>query len=205
MTEDLTKKEPVTEPVVPGRARRIVSLVVAGAACLGVAGSIAMVSVQGADASDAQTQTTQDAYVQPVTVISAAPTPASTSNTEGTAAEENLAGVDQWGVPLNNAHTEPASINYPTSMTEEELANARLWITQQLIAGQCMEEKGFDFTFKLAWERSKFDPGNALYRIGTPGAEALWGTNPTDSGPYVWENAGCSGYAVHVTGQDGND
>ena len=37
----------------------------------------------------------------------------------------------------------------------------------------------------------------------SPYSIALWGHN---TGPgYDWKNAGCQGYAVHVTGMDGAD
>lgn len=103
--------------------------------------------------------------------------------------------------PIYDASTDIATIpRPPADWSADQLANAEIWLTQSAIIGDCMLEKGYEYHFTPSWQGStpwKFAdhaPSEAL---------ALWG--PTDRGlgdDYDWRDAGCQGYAVHVTGMD---
>lgn len=185
-----------------GRVKKV-AFVVALVGILVVAGAGTAIAVQ-ANSSLAQPSNAQG---QPVAATATpqpgAATPAATPT--GEAAPPATERVDAYGDRVYDHTTDPALIEYPASLTGDELANAKLWVTQRIITAQCMAEKGFDYTFKFHQETSPKDPQKAPYPVGSAGFEALYGTNPTDTGTYDWENAGCDGYAVHVTGQDGSN
>lgn len=90
--------------------------------------------------------------------------------------EHAVAVARAAGTPLSAPLPEPD----PNALTEEEE-----WAAFQEVIRSCMAEKGF----------GEFDDGtdewwDAMY--GDAGAGAA----------YRWEDAGCSGYATHVTGND---
>jgi hypothetical protein len=93
----------------------------------------------------------------------------------------------------------------PSDWPEAEVENARIWLEQAKIIGECLAGKGFVYSYTPFWllESGPTEP----WHMSVPEAEqnaawlALWGD--TGAGPdYRWEDAGCHGYAVHVTGQD---
>jgi hypothetical protein len=113
------------------------------------------------------------------------------------------------GPPRYDASTDIATIPPPPAdWPADEVANAKISLTQKEIIADCMLEKGYDFYFTPHW---LYAPGQTptSYTQNWDGdresakAAALWG--PTDQGlgaDYDWRNAGCRGYAVHVTGMD---
>jgi hypothetical protein len=110
---------------------------------------------------------------------------------------------DQWGARLLDATTDLTTIEYPAGMSADERAQKAFWFKQQQITAQCMSEKGFDYWFKTGWDSGAGDRGVAQYAVGTPGHEAEYGPADQPSGQdYDWKQAGCYGYAVHVTGMD---
>lgn len=108
---------------------------------------------------------------------------------------------DGSDTPIYDATTDLDSLTYPSTFDTDELANAKLWVKQQQLTAKCMATKGFDYTYKLWWERSSTDKNpEALYPMGSPGYIAEYG-QPSD-GAYDWQTAGCSGYASHQVGTD---
>jgi len=93
----------------------------------------------------------------------------------------------------------------PATWSDDEIANAKVWLEQNDIVTECMDEKGYDFAYTPFWLQ---EPGprvsweNSLPESEQAGATlALWG-NTGAGADYHWEDAGCHGYAVHVTGMD---
>jgi hypothetical protein len=98
------------------------------------------------------------------------------------------------------ADSDLSGVEFPADFSDEEIAGAALWIEQEQLVARCMNDKGFDYTFALWWQR--VDGGTspkALYAIGTPGFEAEYGSGGTSSD---WTTEGCRGYAVHETGRE---
>lgn len=111
---------------------------------------------------------------------------------------------DGSGTPVYDRLSDPESITYPATFSNEEVANAKTWVQQNVIIGQCMADKGFDYTFKLWWQRTDaLNKAPAPYPVNSPGGTALWG-EPQATG-YDWTAAGCTGYATHATGMDSSD
>ncbi|MGG7462863.1 hypothetical protein [Plantibacter sp. YIM 135347] len=194
--DDLLTPTEIDAPSPRGRRRRNIALIAATLGVLIVAGAGTAVAVEAGGASlDRFLAGTPGATAPPTDD----PVPAATPTV---AAHDG--SVDDFGNRIYTNTSDPASVTYPDSLSPEERARAELWVKQQLIVAQCMADKGFDYHFSPYWERNGGDQPT-LYPIGTPGALALWGANLTDGTPYNWENAGCDGYAVHVTGQDDAD
>jgi hypothetical protein len=104
--------------------------------------------------------------------------------------------------PVYDTSTDPASITYPTDWPQSELDNAHIWVEQQFIIADCMADQGFDYTWTLWWER---DPMKLPASPARSADEVFALYGDTGAGPnYRWNEAGCVGYAVHVTGQDNN-
>lgn len=109
--------------------------------------------------------------------------------------------------PTYGALTDPATIpRPPSSWSTDELANAEVWLTQQSIIADCMLQKGFEYEFSPWWmwpedyrpwgdgEEVEYDVEAGIALDGEP-----------DRGlgdDYDWREAGCHGYAVHVTGME---
>ncbi|MHC2185627.1 hypothetical protein ACVLV4_001269 [Rathayibacter agropyri] len=111
---------------------------------------------------------------------------------------------DGSGTPVYDRLSDPTSIVYPATFSSDEVANAKTWVQQNIIIGQCMADKGFDYTFKLWWQLTDaIRKAPAPYPVDSPGGIALWG-EPQASG-YDWKMAGCAGYATHVTGMDNSN
>ncbi|MET0990153.1 MAG: hypothetical protein ABWY54_05865 [Glaciihabitans sp.] len=94
----------------------------------------------------------------------------------------------------------------PRDWPAAEVEHATIWLQQQEIIADCMDDAGFTYTYQAYWSLepgSLRSPSNASLSAAEREREqfALWGA--TGGGPdYHWEDAGCHGYAVHVTGQD---
>lgn len=110
-----------------------------------------------------------------------------------------------WGTPLYDGNSDPALVTMPTADSAYFGRPLQLHIDQQFIAAKCMFERGFDdYTFSFEWERTPADQArgdvNDGPRIGSSEFDALHGILGDEE--YRWQDAGCWGYAVHVTGQD---
>lgn len=133
------------------------------------------------------------------------PTPSAPSTTV-------LPAQDEAGIPFFDASTDIATIPRPAD--DPDPANTEIWLAQHGIIADCMLEKGFDYRFTVYWlippEATREERLAAFSgpQIGTAEFEALYGV--TEFGPddpavapeYRWEEAGCNGYAVHVTGME---
>lgn len=102
-----------------------------------------------------------------------------------------------------DASTDVDAVEFPESMTGDELAHAREWMQTQAITAQCVKEKGYDYTFSPYWAWSAEPSWIAKLPEDQQAAAgvALDGPGQTP-GDYRWEDAGCWGYAVHVMGND---
>lgn len=122
-------------------------------------------------------------------------------------AAEPAASPAEAGPPPYDASTDIATIpRPPADWAADQLANAEVWLEQQGIIADCMLDQGFDFSFTPFW---LFPPGytpglqNIDGDLGSAKGVALYGPLDQGSGAdYDWRNAGCVGYAVHVTGMD---
>ena len=93
--------------------------------------------------------------------------------------------------------TDAQITTFAMGVSTDDPANARIWGQEQIIVTHCMAGKGWDY-----------DPRNlssAPIRDWDPAAVlALYG-NTGGGDAYRWQDAGCDGYAVHVTGNDNNN
>lgn len=134
------------------------------------------------------------------------PPPTAVPPTDGAEAPAGASGSNasaDAGFPIYDADTDIATI--PRAADDTDPANTEIWLTQQRIIAQCMREQGFEHRYTAYW----LVPGDQLAdrddALGNPSGDdyllALWGdTGAGDD--YRWEEAGCHGYAVHVTGMD---
>ena len=140
-----------------------------------------------------------DAVTAPTTPPSPLPTTGAEPSTPLDAGEPEAPAED----PVYDASTDIATIPRPaTESYEGELANAEIWLTQQGIIADCMLEQGFEFTFTPYWLRTTNTPFVLEPQLSDAGRLALWGLNRGSGDDYDWRDAGCHGYAVHVTGMD---
>jgi hypothetical protein len=196
-----------------------------GGAILAVSASASIASFDAqnaAAASEVRSQpgdTTGDGAVDAASDIEAAPAEAPTSDAAANAAPD-AATVPAAGEPaaaasdvppVYDADTDFATIPAPPAeWPESELLNADVWLAQQEIVGDCMQEQGFDYSFTPFWlnvpmpdEQETDEPINLNGAPGSAQWVALWGADDQPLGEdYDWQQAGCHGYAVHVTGMD---
>lgn len=119
---------------------------------------------------------------------------------------------NEFGIPVYDASTDIATI--PRPVDDPDPANTEIWLTQQGIIADCMLEHGFDYRFTGYWlvppgvSEDQWMDAVGRAQTGTAEFEALYGVpefgpdDPDVAQEYNWENAGCHGYAVHVTGMD---
>ncbi|MCM3658828.1 hypothetical protein M3147_16345 [Agromyces mediolanus] len=187
----------------PRRARRAkIALAVAGALTIAaVGGGAAFAMTSAAVVAEHEAEAAQLVELPPVT---AAP-PTEVPPTDGVEAPAG-AGVSDASsdaeFPVYDADTDIATIPRPAD--DPDPANTEIWLTQQRIIAQCMREQGFEHRYAAYWLASG-DPVLIRDALGNPSSDeyllALWGdTGAGDD--YHWEEAGCHGYAVHVTGMD---
>jgi hypothetical protein len=119
---------------------------------------------------------------------------------------------NEFGFPVYDASTDIATI--PRPVDDPDPANTEIWLTQQSIIADCMQEKGLEYRYTgywlvppgVTWEQRQHALDEA--QAGTAEFEALHGVSefgpddPDVAPEYSWEDAGCVGYAVHVTGMD---
>lgn len=165
-------------------------------------------SIAAAGLGEPATSTVDQAVLPGVTALS-----------EPSAAPAAPAVVDELprvdGPPRYDASTDIATIpRPPADWPAGELANAEVWLEQQGIIGDCMLELGYDYVFTPWWLIPLPKPGEPVEPIpantenwdgdfSSPKGVALWGEPDRGLGDdYDWREAGCDGYAVHVTGMD---
>lgn len=122
-----------------------------------------------------------------------------------TASAEIPAFLPDGVTPLYTAATDVSTIPLPTDQPESEIANAKVWITQQSIIAGCLAEQGSAYAFTPYWLKADSGFGADQYHPspGTDGWLAEYGSPDQPAGEdYDWRQAGCTGYAVHVTGMD---
>lgn len=134
-----------------------------------------------------------------------------TAASDGTASSDETTSSDGTASPVEppkyDALTDLGTIPPPpSSWSAEELANAKVWLKQQSIIADCMLQKGFEYEFSPWWTwpadyRPGSDTGEVEYNVEE--GIALHGEPDRALGDdYDWREAGCDGYAVHVTGMD---
>ncbi|WP_438854209.1 hypothetical protein [Agromyces sp. M3QZ16-3] len=205
----------------PSSRRALVALVVAGAAtmvAIGTGATLAATAAVSLLEHEAESSAARDpgASIRPaapavdsdVDVVTSTPT---VPSPEATPTATPLA-PSEFGFPVYDASTDIATI--PRPVDDSDPAHTEIWLTQQGIIADCMLEQGFDYVFTAYWlvpsdpaaQRAMIGLGNA--RPGTVEFEALYGVpefgpdDPDVAPAYRWEDAGCVGYAVHVTGMD---
>lgn len=132
---------------------------------------------------------------------SASPTPGDTPIPIEDASELEASA----GPRIYTVADERSAVVIPETITGAERANAEIWVDQQFIIAGCMADQGYPFEFAMWWDRAG-DPTSIprLNQSYGPNEQlALWGDTGA-AADYHWEDAGCHGYAVHVTGQDNN-
>lgn len=187
----------------PRRARRAkIALAVAAVATVAAVGGGAAFAV-----SSASVIADHDAESGPLVELPAVTPAPPTAVTDVTGDEpiggESTATADA-GFPIYDADTEIATIPRPAN--DPDPANTEIWLTQQRITAQCMRDQGFEYRYTAYWlvddpVAASANLGNPPYVEGSAYSLAIGG----DSGAgddYRWEDAGCTGYAVHVTGMD---
>ncbi|BDZ65065.1 hypothetical protein [Agromyces mangrovi Wang et al. 2018] len=124
------------------------------------------------------------------------------SDSKEPADEPATAGVVGPDDPIYDASTDISTIpRPPADWPASELEGAEIWLAQQGITADCMLEQGFAYEFTPSWLRTQFSP-TAWPAYSDEYDLALWGPNLASGADYDWRNAGCVGYAVHVTGMD---
>lgn len=133
-------------------------------------------------------------------------TPPTSTATESPEPIEDASELDVSAGPrIYTVADERSDVVIPGSITGAERANAEIWVDQQFITATCMAEQGYPYEFMMWWERGS-DPKGLVRLNQSYGADeqlALWGDTGAGA-DYHWEDAGCVGYSVHVTGQDNN-
>lgn len=131
-------------------------------------------------------------------------TPAPTA-TPGAEAVPAIPGAPAIPVPLPappvidpmsaayNSYTDP---NRPDFVSESD---KKTWLALQQVIRQCMADKGFEYLNWEWWMGGDPQPKNLSYDAGIAWIVGMYGDaymNPTGN----WEESGCSGYALHITG-----
>jgi hypothetical protein len=188
----------------PRRARRAkIALAIAAALTIAaVGGGAAFAMTSAAVVAEHEAESGQLVELPAVTetpVTAVAPT-------DGAEAPDDASGSNasaDAGFPVYDADTDIATI--PRAADDPDPANTEIWLTQQRIIAQCMREQGFEHRYTAYWLVPGDQLANRSDALGNPSGDdyllALWGdTGAGDD--YRWEEAGCHGYAVHVTGMD---
>ena len=202
------------------RAR--VALIVAGAAtvvALGTGATLAATAAATLVQHESESSTVDDSVVLEQTT----PTPAAETRpsaddqvaTESPATEPPGAAQPahhELGFPLYDASTDLATI--PRPVDDPDPTGTEIWLAQQGIVADCMQEKGLEYLYTAPWlvpPDVTWPQRMAALEVAearTPEFEALHGVaefgpdDPEVAPEYRWEDAGCVGYAVHVTGMD---
>ncbi|MBD8518624.1 hypothetical protein IFU11_16895 [Plantibacter sp. CFBP 8804] len=205
---DLFTPTEVEAPTARGRRGKILAVSIALAGILLVSGTGVSFAIQAGHTALDNLSTGESAEYVPLaeredidTSQLVNPTPTVTS----------VDGIrrNEFGTPLYDVNSDRSLITVPDSVDEYRKQQFPVWIDQQFIIAKCMADLGFDYVFVLDWERTPSDRENGKQNEGphvdTPEWEALQGTWVESGGEYRWEDAGCNGYAVHLTGMDGQN
>lgn len=183
---------------------------IAAGATLGISAT-ASISRQGLGSSQSEIALYEASTQSSTAGTKSMPSEAATSSLAPAEAAPEQAAADEAAAslepPTYGALTDPATIpRPPSSWSTDELANAEVWLTQQSIIADCMLQKGFEYEYSPWWMWPKD------YRPGGDGVEVEYDVEAgiaLDGEPgrglgddYDWREAGCHGYAVHVTGMD---
>ena len=160
--------------------------------------STAATSTPETSASAAPTPSAPAAAPTPSPVVTAVPAPTQPAAEPDEAAEDS--GADGDGNVVEVRTPNPDAV--PTTIAEREYFYG--------LVTQCMAEAGFDWRAVVSESDGTFS-GVDFTHVGDidPALQAgftlaLYGD--TGGGDYYhWADAGCWGYAVHVTGNDGNN
>ncbi|MGX5695709.1 hypothetical protein ACWKWP_05870 [Agromyces soli] len=201
----------------------VVALGAGGALAVSATASVAEAGLGGGDeAASGSARAADVVAVKPLPTdgadgAGAAPVGGATGGTEATEGFGNDVGLegefDDGSTPsapgLYDASTDLATIpRPPADWPQSELDNAEVWLTQQGIIADCMLEKGFDYQFVPWWLATSDQLAAPSWGYSAHLDEAAWLEaldGPPDRGlgeDYDWREAGCQGYAVHVTGMD---
>jgi len=169
--------------------RRIVASVVAslGASLLLASGILFGAGVTDLNAGLEREPASEWVAIAPVATPPALPTPTPTP-IDPTAGSHDLNPFDA-----------------PPGTSAEDIANGKIWQEQQQIISDCLKEQGYDYPVRPAFAQTAEPPWTSTVPPEQEEAAflALWGDSALGA-DYRWQDAGCHGYAVHVTGQDGN-
>ncbi|MGR2752401.1 hypothetical protein [Agromyces arachidis] len=183
-------------------SRRLPAALVAGSAAVLTAGIVGLAvwagSPTGSTASDGEGDgaAASETVATLAAPVSASPVPSASAEPVAEAEPAADESVD----PVYDASTDLSTIpRPPADWSEEQRRNAEIWLEQAGIIADCMLEQGFDYTFTPYW---MLTPGPIDTAAPAFDAEwyALWGRNEGSGDDYDWRDAGCHGYAVHVTG-----
>ncbi|MGI9821956.1 hypothetical protein [Agromyces sp. Marseille-Q5079] len=156
--------------------------------------------------SEPASGTVADIVAVPAAAEPTAPAESGSDAAADATTEEPVAD-DSDGAPVFDASTDVSTIPAPPAdWPESEVLNARIWLQQQDIVADCMLEQGFTYEYTPFWLLTADDLPSGSSGDGGPGSAewvALWGPDDQPLGEdYDWQQAGCHGYAVHVTGMD---
>ena len=182
-------------PLGPLATAAVVVAVVAGTS------SVGLLALGGAQASADENRSAQAAARLDVTIRAASvtvPAPASAAPDAPTPEPEP---EPEPGYPVYDADTDVKTLDLSGLPEGDSIDNARIWVQQQGIIADCMAEQGYHYTFTLSWERDGSLPAPYV-EPGTTEWYALYGSPDNVGDAYRWQDAGCVGYAVHVTGMD---
>ncbi len=201
----------------PAARRARVALIVASAATVVALGTGATLAATAATSliKHEEESSAVDDFVAPVLEQRTPTAEPSPSTNEPSATEPpGIAQPTQneFGFPVYDASTDIATI--PRPVDDPDPRNTEIWLTQQSIIADCMQEKGLEYRYTgywlvppdVTWEQHQAALDQA--QVGTAEFEALYGVaefgpdDPEVAPEYRWEDAGCHGYAVHVTGMD---
>jgi hypothetical protein len=200
----------------PARRARV-ALIVAGAATVVALGTGAtLVATAATSLIDHERESSAVADFVAPSLEQMTPTPEPRPSTNEPAATEPPRAVppapNEFGFPVYDSSTDIATI--PRPVDDPDPTNTEIWLTQQSIIADCMHEKGLEYRYTgywlvppgVTWEQRQAALDEA--QSGTAEFEALHGVaefgpdDPDVAPEYRWEDAGCVGYAVHVTGMD---
>jgi hypothetical protein len=148
-------------------------------------------------------------YAEEAPVVSApvdsASTPVPAAGAEQSASPEPVAEPVAEPMPGAAPSFDEQLASIPSDWPQSEIENARIWLEQARIITDCMADEGFEYTYEPFWlatpGRAEAWPQNDPDVDQDAASLALWGDTDV-AADYRWEDAGCHGYAVHVTGMD---
>jgi hypothetical protein len=173
-------------------------------------GSVVLAAVAlgiGATAGNVDTvSSSSPSAAEPIVAITPAPTPGASlppaTPPAELAAEPAAAAAASAPVvapaidPLSAAYNPYTDPNSPTFVSDSD---KQTWLALQSVIRQCMADRGLEYLNWEWWAGGDPQPKNLSYDAGIAWIVGMYGDsymNPTGN----WEDGGCSGYALHVTG-----